>query len=179
MDRRERSVEIREFKEDGLDDTTLKFSSLKQLDDYLGWYRSYSGSIIQKSKHDVLRYKYIIHDTKEPRVYYIIWKIDGRIVVTDEDIKRFYTGKMYKKKKTYMPIKIPKLSREDIYEAQERQKQRRRLLLLIDVKYGGIDHAEGTPELEELRQMIGAYEDERKKKRRNDTKRTRNKIKGI
>lgn len=28
MDRRERSVEIREFKEDGLDDTTLKFSSL-------------------------------------------------------------------------------------------------------------------------------------------------------
>lgn len=27
MDRRERSVEIREFKEDGLDDTTLKFSS--------------------------------------------------------------------------------------------------------------------------------------------------------
>ena len=25
-------VEIREFKEDGLDDTTLKFSSLKQLD---------------------------------------------------------------------------------------------------------------------------------------------------
>ena len=29
MDRRERSVEIREFKEDGLDDTTLKFSSLE------------------------------------------------------------------------------------------------------------------------------------------------------
>lgn len=157
-------VEIREFKEDGLDDTTLKFNSLKQLDDYLGWYRSYSGSIIQKSKHDVLRYKYIIHDTKEPRVYYIIWKIDGRIVVTDEDVKRFYTGKMYKKKKTYMPIKIPKLSREDIYEAQERQKQRRRLLLLIDVKYGGIDHAEGSWELKKLREMMGANEDGKGKK---------------
>lgn len=156
-------VEIREFKEDGLDDTTLKFSSLKQLDDYLGWYRSYSGSIIQKSKHGYLRYKYIIHDTKEPRVYYLVWKIDGRIVATDEDVKRFYTGKMHKKKKSYVPIKIPKLSREDIYEAQERQKQRRGLLLLIDVKYGGIDHAEGTPELEEFRQMIGAYEDGRKK----------------
>lgn len=165
MDRRERSVEIREFKEDGLDDTTLKFSSLKQLDDYLGWYRSYSGSIIQKSKHDVLRYKYIIHDTKEPRVYYIIWKIDGRIVVTDEDVKRFYTGKMYKKKKTYMPmpIKIPRLTPEELKQAQERKRERRRLLLLIDVKYGGIENAEGTPELEELRQMIGAYEDGRKK----------------
>ena len=158
-------VEIREFKEDGLDDTTLKFSSLKQLDDYLGWYRSYSGSIIQKSKHGYLRYKYIIHDTKEPRVYYLVWKIDGRIVVTDEDIKRFYTGKMYKNKKTYMPIKIPKLSREDIYEAQERQKQRRRLLLLIDVKYGGIDHAEGSWELKKLREMIGANEDGRKGRR--------------
>lgn len=120
MDRRERSVEIREFKEDGLDDTTLKFSSLKQLDDYLGWYRSYSGSIIQKSKHGYLRYKYIIHDTKEPRVYYIIWKIDGRIVVTDEDIKRFYTGKMHKKKKTYMPIKVPSPDDEDPYEITDR-----------------------------------------------------------
>lgn len=129
MDRRERSVEIREFKEDGLDDTTLKFSLLKQLDDY-----------------------------------YLVWKIDGRIVSTDEDVKRFYTGKMHKKKKTYMPIKIPKLSREDIYEAQERQKQRRRLLLLIDVKYGGIDHAEGSWELKKLREMMGANEDGRKKK---------------
>lgn len=36
-----------------------------------------------------------------------------------------------------------------------------------------------SKEHEELRQMIGAYEDERKKKRKNDTKRTRNKIKGI
>ena len=66
---------------------------------------------------------------------------------------------MHKKKKTYMPIKIPKLSREDIYEAQERQKQRRRLLLLIDVKYGGIDHAEGSWELKKLREMMGANED--------------------
>lgn len=158
-------VEIREFKEDGLDDTTLKFSSLKQLDDYLGWYRSYSGSIIQKSKHGYLRYKYIIHDTKEPRVYYLVWKIDGRIVATDEDVKRFYTGKMYKKKKTYVPIKVPRLTPEELKQAQERQKHRRRLLLLIDVKYGGIENAEGTPELEELRQMMGAYEDGRKGRR--------------
>lgn len=156
MDSREHSVEIREFKEDGLDDTTLKFSSLKQLDDYLGWYRSYSGTIIQKSKHGYLRYKYIIHDTKEPHVYYLVWKIDGRIVATDDDVKRFYIGKMHKKKKSFMPIKVPRLTPEDLKQARERKRKRRRLLLLIDVKYGGIDKAEGTPELEELRQMIGA-----------------------
>lgn len=152
-------VEIREFKEYGLDDTTLKFSSLKQLDDYLGWYRSYSGSIIQKSKHGYLRYKYIIHDTKEPHVYYLVWKIDGRIVATNEDVKRFYTGKMYKKKKSYVPIKVPKLTPEELNQARERKRKRRRLLLLIDVKYGGIENAEGTWELKELRDMIGANKD--------------------
>lgn len=157
-------VEIREFKEYGLDDTTLKFSSLKQLDDYLGWYRSYSGTIIQKSKHGYLRYKYIIHDTREPRVYYLVWKIDGRIVATDEDVKRFYTGKMHKKKKSYVPIKVPRLTPEELKQAQERKRERRRLLLLIDVKYGGIENAEGSWELKQLRDMIGATEDGRKKK---------------
>lgn len=152
-------VEIREFKEDGLDDTTLKFSSLKQLDDYLGWYRSYSGTIIQKSKHGYLRYKYIIHDTREPRVYYLVWKIDGRIVATDEDVKRFYIGKMHKKKKSFMPIKVPRLTPEDLKQARERKRKRRRLLLLIDVKYGGIANAEGTWELKKFREMIGANKD--------------------
>lgn len=164
MDRREHSVEIREFKEDGLDDTTLKFNSLKQLDDYLGWYRPYSGTIIQKSKHGYLRYKYIIHDTKEPRVYYLVWKIDGRIVATDDDVKRFYTGKVHKKKKSYVPIKVPRLTPENLKQARERKRKRRRLLLLIDVKYGGIANAEGPWELKKLREMMGANKDGRKKK---------------
>ncbi len=157
-------VEIREFKEYGLDDTALKFSSLKQLDNYLGWYRPYSGTIIQKSKHGYLRYKYIIHDTKEPHVYYLVWKIDGRIVATNEDVKRFYTGKIYKKKKSYVPIKVPRLTPEELNQARERKRKRRRLLLLIDVKYGGVEKAEGSWELKQLRDMIGATEDGRKKK---------------
>lgn len=38
------------------------------------------------------------------------------------------------------------------------EKQRRlHLLLTIDVKYGGLDKAEGSPELEELRELVGAY----------------------
>lgn len=78
--------------------------------------------------------------------------------INKNDEAKFYEGvaKMAEKKKTYMPIKIPRLTPEELKQAQERKRERRRLLLLIDVKYGGIDHAEGTPELEELRQMIGA-----------------------
>lgn len=79
-------VEIREFKEDGLDDTTLKFSSLKQLDDYLGWPHSYSGGIIRKSRHDLIRNKFILHDLSEPHKWYIVWKFEGKIVATEMEI---------------------------------------------------------------------------------------------
>lgn len=48
-------------------------------------------------------------------------------------------------------------------DRRERKRKRRRLLLLIDVKYGGIANAEGTWELKELRDMIGANKDGRKK----------------
>lgn len=54
-----------------------------------------------------------------------------------------------------MKIKIPigKKSKEQLMLEKQR---RRHLLLTIDVKYGGLDKAEGTPELEELRELIGA-----------------------
>lgn len=55
--------------------------------------------------------------------------------------ENFYTGKMYKKKKSYVPIKVPRLTPEEL------KRKRRRLLLLIDVKYGGIANDEGTWEL--------------------------------
>lgn len=51
------------------------------------------------------------------------------------------------------------MSRKELNQALERKKRRSALLIAIDEKYGGIENAEGTPELEELRQMIGAYED--------------------
>lgn len=63
-----------------------------------------------------------------------------------------------------MPIKIPRLTPEELKQAQERKRERRRLLLLIDVKYGGIENAEGSWELNKFREMIGANEDGRKKK---------------
>lgn len=163
MDSREHSVEIREFKEYGLDKTAIKFNSLKLLDDYLGWPHSYSGGIIRKSRHDLIRNKFILYDLSEPHKWYIVWKFEGKIVATDKDIENFYTGHRYNRKVPDIVAHVPKMSRKELNQARERKRKRRRLLLLIDVKYGGIDKAEDTPELEELRQMIGAYEDERKK----------------
>ena len=58
------------------------------------------------------------------------------------------------------------MSRKELNQALERKKRRSALLIAIDEKYGGVENAEGTPEHEKLRQMIGAYEDERKKKRK-------------
>lgn len=47
----------------------------------------------------------------------------------------------------------PKKSREQLLWEKER---RRHLLLEIDTKYGDIDKAEGSPELEEFKELIGA-----------------------
>lgn len=156
MDRREHSVEIREFKEYGLDKTAIKFNSLKLLDDYLGWGHPYSGGIIRKSRHDLIRNKFILHDLSEPHKWYIVWKFEGKIVATDKDIENFYTGRRYKRKIPGLIASPHRMSRKELNQALERKKRRSALLIAIDEKYGGVENAEGTPELEELRQMIGA-----------------------
>lgn len=163
MDRREHSVEIREFKEYGLDKTAIKFNSLKLLDDYLGWPHSYSGGIIRKSRHDLIRNKFILHDLSEPHKWYIVWKFEGKIVATDKDIENFYTGHRYNRKVPGIVAHAPKMSRKELNQALERKKRRSALLIAIAEKYGGVENAEGTWELKELRDMIGANEDGRKK----------------
>lgn len=65
------------------------------------------------------------------------------------------------KNRSGFPVEIKELkadglsseSREQLLLEKER---RRHLLLEIDTKYGDIDKAEGSPELEELRELIGA-----------------------
>ena len=54
----------------------------------------------------------------------------------------------------YMKLTAPpKKSKEQLHLEKLR---RQKLLLEIDTKYGDIDKAEGSPELEELRKLIGA-----------------------
>lgn len=153
-------VEMKELKEDGLSDETLKFPSYREVDKFVHRGENYVYGIVKKSKQGLRKRKYIIssptfqygrrvHDT-----YYVIAKINGEKVTDFDDVKTFYLSHP-SYQTAYMKLTAPpKKSKEQLrYEKQ----RRRHLLLTIDVKYGGLDKAEGTPELEELRELMGVY----------------------
>lgn len=153
-------VEMKELKEDGLSDETLKFPSYREVDKFVHRGENYVYGIVKKSKEGKRKRKYIIssptfqYGRQAHGTYYVITKINGEKVTDFDDVKTFYLSHPWSYQTAYMKLTAPtKKSKEQLrYEKQ----RRRHLLLTIDVKYGGLDKAEGTPELEELRELIGA-----------------------
>ena len=146
-------VEIKELKENGLSDEPIRFASYVELDNFLHRGDGYISYIVKKSQQGQRKAKYVAispsfeYGRQVNRKYYIITKINGEKVTDFDDVKAFYLS--------HPSYQIrPKKSKEQLHFEKER---RRHLLLAIDVKYGGIDKAEGTPELEELRKLVGAY----------------------
>lgn len=70
-----------------------------------------------------------------------------------DDVRAFYTSHTSYQAGYAKYTGRPKKSREQLFLEKER---RRHLLLVIDTKYGSVDKAEGSQELEELRELIGA-----------------------
>lgn len=154
-------VEIQELKEDGLSDEPIKFASYTELDKFTHRQSGYIYAVIKRSKQGKRKRKYIIsspafeHGRRVHGTYYVITKINGKKVAGEDDVRAFYLSHPRIYPTAYMKLTAPpKKSKEQLrYEKQ----RRRHLLLTIDVKYGGLDKAEGTPELEELRELVGAY----------------------
>ena len=154
-------VEIKELKEDGISDEPIEFPSYRELDKFLRRQDGYTCSVVKKSKEGKRRRKYIIgsptfeYGRQAHGTYYVITKINGEKVANEDDVRAFYLSHPRIYPTAYMNLTAPpKKSKETLrYEKQ----RRRHLLLTIDVKYGGLDKAEGTPELEELRELVGAY----------------------
>lgn len=147
-------VEIKELKEDGLSDDPIEFSSYRELDKFLHRGINYIFGVVRKSKNGSRKRKYIVSSSsfeygrQVNSKYYIITKINGEKVTDFDDVKAFYLSHpsyQIHPKKDHNQLVLEKLRREY-------------LLKMIDVKYGGdIDKAEGSPELEELRELVGAY----------------------
>lgn len=154
-------VEMKELKEDGISDETLKFPSYREVDKFVHRGENYVYGIVKKSKQGLRKRKYIIssptfqYGRQAHGTYYIITKINGEKAANEDDVRAFYLSHPRIYPTAYMKLTAPpKKSKEQLrYEKQ----RRRHLLLTIDVKYGGLDKAEGTPELEELRELVGAY----------------------
>lgn len=154
------SVEIKELKEDGISDEPIEFVSYSELDKFVHRQNGYVYQVIRTSKQGKRKRKYIIssptfqYGTEVNGTYYIITKINHKQVATMGDVRAFYLSHP-SYQGGYMKVKAPqKKSKEQLMLEKQR---RRHLLLLIDVKYGGLDKAEATPELEELRELVGAY----------------------
>ena len=153
------TVEIKELKEDGLSDEPIKFASYTELDKFTHRQSGYIYEVIKRSKQGKRRRKYIIsspafeHGRRVHGTYYAITQINGKKVAGKDDVRAFYLSHP-RYQTAYMKLTAPpKKSKEQLrLEKLRRQK----LLLEIDTKYGDIDKAEGSPELEELRKLIGA-----------------------
>lgn len=152
-------VEIKELKEDGLSDEPIKFASYTELDKFTHRQSGYICAVVKRSKQGKRRRKYIIsspafeHGRRAHGTYYIITKINGKKVAGEDDVRAFYLSHP-SYQTAYMKLTAPpKKSKEQLHLEKLR---RQKLLLEIDTKYGDIVKAEGSPELEELRKLIGA-----------------------
>lgn len=152
-------VEVKELKEDGISDEPIEFPSYGELNKFLHRQPSYTSTVVRKSKEGKRKRKYIIsspsfqHGRKENSVYYIITKVNHKQVANMDDVRAFYMSHPSYQAGYTKYTERPKKSREQLLLEKER---RRHLLLVIDTKYGSIDKAEGSPELEEFRELIGA-----------------------
>lgn len=156
------SVEIRELTKNGPAEKTIIFPSYLALDNFLDRRIGYTYDIIKKSRMGQRTDKFIVSSTGEHHrrhgKFYAILKVNDEEVAGKKEIDAFY--KTHSRNGFQEVAKKPKLHRlnkEMLEKAHEQKMKRRHLLLTIDVKYGGIDKAEGTPELEEFRELVGAY----------------------
>lgn len=154
------SVEIRELTKNGPAEKTIIFPSYLVLDNFLDRRIGYTYDIIKKSRMGQRTDKFIVSSTGEHHrrhgKFYAILKVNDEEVAGKKEIDAFY--KTHRSNGFQQAVKKPKrFTREMMQKAHEQKMERRHLLLTIDAKYGGIDKAEGTPELEELRELVGAY----------------------
>lgn len=152
-------VEIKELKADGLSSESREFPSFQELDRFVHRRLGYTYETVKRSKDGKRKRKYVIsspsfqHGRKENSVYYIITKVNHKQVANMDDVRAFYMSHPSYQAGYTKYTERPKKSREQLLWEKER---RRHLLLVIDTKYDSVDKAEGSPELEELRKLIGA-----------------------
>lgn len=152
-------VEIKELKADGLSSESREFPSFQELDRFVHRKLGYTYEAVKRSKDGKRKSKYVIsspsfqHGRKENSVYYIITKVNHKQVANMDDVRAFYMSHPSYQASYTKCTERPKKSREQLLWEKER---RRHLLLVINAKYDSVDKAEGSPELEELRKLIGA-----------------------
>lgn len=130
----------------------LKFRDSRMLTNFLGKSSTTYVSATIRNK------KYIITDTSKN--YYVITSYNGNEVDVDKKIYNFYDTHVWKNGICHTMIKpLVMPTKEQIQENKIKHIKVGKLLSLIQVKYGGVDNAEGTKEFSELQKLLNAERD--------------------
>lgn len=145
-----KDISIKRILSTGLYKHSINFSDSNILNNFLGRSRNYTSAVIRKKQ-------YIITDTLKN--YYVITSYNGNKADVDKKIQDFYDTHIWKNGTIYAmkPLVIP--TKEQIQENKIRHIKVGKLLSLIQVKYGGVDNAEGTKEFSELQKLLNTERD--------------------
>lgn len=134
-----KSVTIAKILQTRVSDVEHRCEPLYVASRYIGREGTYVAGKIQKGKHIM---------QAASGNWWAITRIDDQPVNLDKELEEFFASDAAKK--NIKPAPSP--------EAKAKRRRRiKYLLLLIDAKYGGIDQADNTPELLELRDLVNGY----------------------
>ena len=134
-----KSVTIAKILQTKVSDVEHRCEPLCVASRYIGRSRTYVADKIRKHKHIM---------QAASGNWWAITRIDDQPVNLDKELEEFFASNAAKKNS---------LNIKTAPSPEAKAKRRRRikyLLLLIDAKYGGIDQADNTPELLELRDLV-------------------------
>lgn len=143
-----RNISIKKLLSTGPYEHSMDFSNSRMLSNFLG--RKYTNRVSAAIRNK----QYIITDTLKN--YYVITSYNGIEVHADKEIQNFYDNHVWKNGMALFQKPLVMPTQEQIKENKIRHAKVRKLLLLIQVKYDGVNNAEGTKEFSELQKLLNA-----------------------
>lgn len=145
---RTRSVTIAKILQTKVSDVEHRFSPLYLASKYIGRSSVFVADKIRERKH--------IFQAANGN-WWAITRINDQPVSLDKELEDFFASGENKNTLSVWDQTIHKNTPEYLAKKHDRRKRIKYLLLLIDAKYGGIEQAEDTPELLELRNLVNGY----------------------
>lgn len=142
---RYKNISIKKLLPTGPYKNPIIFDNSDSLNNYLGRNHAYTNASIRNEK-------YIITDIQKN--YYVIVSYNGRKVNADKELQKFYDNHTWENgvASVTKPLVMP--TKEQIQENKTKHVKVGKLLSRIQIKYGGLNKAEGTKEFLELQGLL-------------------------
>lgn len=144
------NISIKKLLSTGPYEHPINFSDSSALRDFLGRKSTNYVSAAIRNK------KYIITDTSTSKNYYVVVSYNDYETDVDKKLQKFYDTHVWKNGMIaeIEPLVMP--TKEQFQEDKIRHLKVGKLLSLIQVKYGDLVKAAGTPEFLELQKLLNA-----------------------